>query len=67
MNADEMSWLLRRIEDPKTAKRFVQAHCERGRISYQMTVDLASGARLDRLPYSSSIDAAPYFDRVRTA
>ena len=41
MNADEMSWLLRTIEEPETAKRFVQAQYERGRISYQVLADLA--------------------------
>ena len=41
MTEVEMNWLLRTIEDPKTAKRLVQAQYERGRISYQMIVDLA--------------------------
>ena len=41
MNADEMSWLLRTIEEPETAKRFVQAQYERGRISGQVVADLA--------------------------
>jgi hypothetical protein len=41
MNADEMNWLLQTIEEPDTAKRFVQAQYELGRISYQLVVDLA--------------------------
>jgi hypothetical protein len=41
MNADEMSWLLQTIEEPQTAKRFVQAQYERGRVSYQVVADLA--------------------------
>ena len=41
MTEVKISWLLRTIEDPKTAKRLVQAQYERGRISYQMIVDLA--------------------------
>jgi LPS sulfotransferase NodH len=41
MNTDEMSWLLRTIEEPETAKRFAQAQYERGRISYQVIADLA--------------------------
>lgn len=41
MNSDEMRWLLQTIGDQETAKRFVQAQYERGRISHQMTVDLA--------------------------
>jgi hypothetical protein len=41
MNADEMTWLLQTIEDPETAKRFVQAQYERGRISNQVVADLA--------------------------
>ena len=41
MNADEISWLLRTIEEPETAKRFVQAQHERGRIRYQTMADLA--------------------------
>src|ERR1700746_2592198 len=41
MNADEMNWLLQTIEEPETAKRFVQAQYELGRIPYQLIVDLA--------------------------
>ena len=41
MNADEMNWLLQTIEEPDTAKRFVQAQYELGRISYQLVEDLA--------------------------
>jgi hypothetical protein len=41
MNADEMNWLLQTIEEPDTAKRFVQAQYELGRISYHLVVDLA--------------------------
>ena len=41
MNADEMNWLLQTIEEPATAKRFVQAQYELGRIPYQLVVDLA--------------------------
>ena len=40
MNADEMNWLLQTIEEPETARRFVQAQYEFGRISYQLVVDL---------------------------
>lgn len=41
MNSDEMNWLLQTIEDPKTAKRFVQAQYRRGRIPYQVMASLA--------------------------
>ena len=41
MNADEVSWLLRTIEDPETATRFVHAQYERGRISHQVIAALA--------------------------
>ena len=41
MNDDEMSWLLQTIEEPETARRFVQVQYELGRISYQLAVDLA--------------------------
>lgn len=41
MHAGEMSWLLRTIEEPETAKRFVQVQYERGRVSYQVVADLA--------------------------
>jgi hypothetical protein len=41
MNADEMNWLLQTIQEPETAKRFVQAQYELGRIPYQLVVDLA--------------------------
>ena len=36
MNADEMNWLLQTIEEPETAKRFVQAQYGLGRIPYQL-------------------------------
>jgi hypothetical protein len=41
MNTDEMNWLLQTIEEPETAKRFVQVQYELGRIPYQLVVDLA--------------------------
>ena len=41
MNADEMNWLLRTIEDPGTANRFVQAQYQRGRISNRVMEALA--------------------------
>ena len=33
MNADEMSWLLRTIDEPEAAGRFIQSRYERGRKS----------------------------------
>jgi hypothetical protein len=41
MNADEINWLLQTTEDPKTAKRFVQAQYERARISHEVMANLA--------------------------
>jgi hypothetical protein len=41
MNADEMNWLLKTIEEPETARRFVQAQYKLGRIPYQLLADLA--------------------------
>ena len=41
MNADEMNWLLRTIEDPRSAKRFVQAQYVRGRIGNRVMEALA--------------------------
>src|SRR6201984_799123 len=41
MNGDAMNWLLQTSEEPETAKRFVQAQYELGRIPYQLIVDLA--------------------------
>ena len=41
MNADEMNWLLRTIEDPATAKRFVQAQYQRERIGNRVMEALA--------------------------
>jgi hypothetical protein len=41
MNADEMNWLLQTIEEPETARRFVQAQYERARISYEVMANLA--------------------------
>ena len=40
MNTDEMNWLLRTIEDPEKAKRFVQAQHQRGRIPYHVMASL---------------------------
>ena len=42
MNSDEMNWLLQTIEDPETAKRFVQAQYQRGRIPYHVMANLAT-------------------------
>lgn len=41
MNTEEMNWLLQTIKDPETAKRFVWAQYERGRISHQVMTDVA--------------------------
>jgi hypothetical protein len=41
MSSDEINWLLQTIEDPETAKRFVQAQYERGRIPYHVITNLA--------------------------
>ena len=41
MNSDEMNWLLQTIEDPETAKCFVQAQYQRGRIPYHVIANLA--------------------------
>jgi hypothetical protein len=45
MNAYEMNWLLQTIEDPETARRFVQAQYERTRISYEVMANLARERR----------------------
>ena len=41
MNKEELNWLLQTIQDAETAKRFVSAQYERGRISFQMVADVA--------------------------
>jgi hypothetical protein len=41
MNSDEVNWLLQTIEDPETAKRFVLAQYQSGRIPYHVMADLA--------------------------
>jgi hypothetical protein len=41
MSTEEMRWLLQRIGDPETARRFVEAQYKRGRISVQVIADLA--------------------------
>lgn len=41
MNADEMNWLLRTIEDPRSAKRFARAQYQRGRIGNRVMEALA--------------------------
>jgi hypothetical protein len=40
MNASDMRWLLRTIEDPETAKRFVVAQYQRARISYYVMASM---------------------------
>lgn len=42
MNSDEMNWLLQTIEDPETARRFVQAQYQRARIPYHVMASLAT-------------------------
>ena len=66
MNADEMSWLLQTIGDPETAKTFVQAQYEYGRIGYRMIADLAREHGLDRLPGDSSMERHCYFEGLRS-
>ena len=41
MNREELNWLLQTIKDAETAKRFVLAQYERGRIFFQMMADVA--------------------------
>lgn len=41
MNTEEMNWLLRTIPDSESAKRFVLAQYERGRISLKVMADVA--------------------------
>jgi hypothetical protein len=41
MNSDEVNWLLQTIEDPETAKRFVLAQYQRGRIPYHVMASVA--------------------------
>ena len=41
MNKEELNWLLQTIKDAKTAELFVLAQYERGRISFQMMVDVS--------------------------
>ena len=41
MNASDMRWLLRTIEDPETAERFVVAQYQRARISYYVMAEIA--------------------------
>ncbi len=41
MNKKELNWLLQTIKDTKTAKRFVLAQYERGRISFQLMAHIA--------------------------
>jgi hypothetical protein len=41
MSQSDIRWLLQTIEDPENAVRFVLAQYERGRISFQMMIDVA--------------------------
>ena len=41
MNADEMNWLLRTIEDPGATKRFARVQYQRGRIGNRVMGALA--------------------------
>jgi hypothetical protein len=40
MNKEDLKWLLQTIENPETAKLFVLAQYERGRISSQVIADV---------------------------
>jgi len=41
MNREELNWLLQTVNDAASAERFVLAHYERGRISFQLMADIA--------------------------
>ena len=41
MNREELNWLLQTMKDGASAERFVLAQYERGRISFQLIVDIA--------------------------
>jgi hypothetical protein len=41
MTAEELNWLLQTIKGAANAERFVLAQYQRGRISFQLTADLA--------------------------
>ena len=41
MNKEELNWLLETIQDARTAKRFVTAQYEHGRISSHVMADVA--------------------------
>ena len=41
MNIEELNWLLQTIQDGANAERFVLAQYERGRISFQLMVDIS--------------------------
>ena len=41
MNREELNWLLQTIKDGASAERFVLAQYQRGRISFQLIVDIA--------------------------
>ena len=41
MNKEEVNWLLQTIQDPESAKRFLLAQYQRGRISIQLMNEVA--------------------------
>ena len=59
MNADEMNWLLQTIEEPETAKRFVEAQYERARISYEVMANLAREQRWTDYPAVQVLTTTP--------
>ena len=66
MNAYEMNWLLQTIEDPETARRFVQVQYERTRISYEVMANLAREQRWTDYPAVQVLTTTPIsMDYVR--
>lgn len=66
MNADEMNWLLQTIEEPETAKRFVEAQYERARISSEVMANLAREQRWTDYPAVQVLTTTPIsMDYVR--
>ena len=51
MNREELNWLLQTINDAESAERFVLAQYARGRISFQMMVDVTGPTRRRRSSY----------------
>jgi RNA polymerase sigma-70 factor (ECF subfamily) len=66
VNREELNWLLQTIKDAETAERFVLAQYKRGRISFQVMVDVARERGWTNRSANQFLTAARRHSRNRT-